>query len=214
MRRRGILAWCVGVLLATAGQTSAQQSPPTTLVSRAQSQILLDMPGLANGRETYQYFGWDSSYAIETSYAAVVASGGEFPRAQIYMRQLGKGRLWTLSRLDENWIRSMGTFFRNVVIVLPDGPRSSTEYVTTLRFTVNGSSCVGFSLRPVSHDRGGSATGNGPVSFDGVYCAAPGPTSGPIDEQAVLRGVYFRRDGAVARAYEGDASPIPDRLRR
>lgn len=189
----------------------AQQ--PSNVVSRAQSLILLDMPQLENGQETYQYFGWNSGFTLETSYAAVVASGG-FPRAQIYMRQLGKGRLWTASHLNEAWVRGLGPFFKDRTITLPDGPKSGTSYVTVMRFTVDSSPCFGFTLRPISHDRGGSATGNGPVSFDGAYCAAPSAAASSIDEQAVMRGVYYRRDGAVVRALEGDSSPIPDRLRR
>lgn len=213
MRAWRILSICTGFVAMAATGALAQQTP-TTVVSRTQSQILLDMPELVSGRETYQYFGWNSGYTLETSYAAVVSTSGEYPRAQIYMRQLAKGMLWTQSRLDENWIRSMGSFFRNVVVVLPDGPKAGTSYVTTVRFTANGAPCLGFTLRPIAHDRQGSATGNGPLSFDGVYCAAPGTAPSAIDEQAVMRGVYYRRESGIARAFEGDGSPIPARLRR
>ena len=206
---------CMAVVVAfsaVAAGVAAQQLP--NVVTRADSQVLLDMPQLENGRETYQYFGWNKGFTQETSYAAVSAASGGFPRAQIYLRQLGKGRLWTGSRLDEAWIRNLGAFFKERQIAFQDGPKTGTSYVTTIRFTVDSSPCLGFMLRPVSHDRQGSATGNGPMSFDGAYCAPPGAAASTIDEQAVLRGVYYRRDGAVLRAFEGDAAPIPDRLRR
>ncbi len=57
------------------GFLKAQQADPSQ-IPRTQSLLLLDMPSLNNAREFYQYFGWNSSFSVETSYAATVPTIG------------------------------------------------------------------------------------------------------------------------------------------
>ena len=100
--RRGMIsASCLLALLAVGDETPAQQR--NTAVSRAQSSVLLDMPGLERGGvERFHYFGWDSSYASETSLALVTAPGDGFPAATAVMQQLGKNWIWRAATLDES----------------------------------------------------------------------------------------------------------------
>ncbi len=194
------------------GFLKAQQADPSQ-IPRTQSLLLLDMPSLNNAREFYQYFGWNSSFSVETSYAATVPTIGLYPRAQVYMRQAGKGILWAHSRLDENWLQSNFRFAKDRPLVISDtGPR--TEYLTTIRFKSDEATCLGFFMRHVTHDRHGSATGTGQVSFDGFYCA---DRETPLTEELeakIISGVYYRSGADIRRAFERDASPIPDKLRR
>ena len=58
-------------------------------VMRQESKLLLAPPLLENGREIYQYGGWNASGGYESSFAAILpAKGGAYPQMQVYSSAL------------------------------------------------------------------------------------------------------------------------------
>jgi hypothetical protein len=191
--------------------TAAAQTPPN--VARDQSAILLDMPGLANGREVFQYLGWNDRFSVEHSYASQVAARADYPRAQVSYYRLTSGFYWRYSVLDEAWIRRFNFFKERKLELTKELPGPSSDYLSTIRFRVDGSDCVGFSMRSVAMGvEGGQSAGT--PAFEGLYCGAAGEALSDDTVRAAIAGVYFRDGGKLRRAYGGDARPIPERLLR
>jgi hypothetical protein len=199
------------MLIAASSPAWAQRN---TSVSRADSNLLLDLPGLGNSLEHYNYFGWDNSFAVETSAASASLPSAQYPRAQVYLLQLAKGYHWRGSDIDEAWVRRVSAFFTGRTIAIESGSGQRTEHLVTRRFRSENAPCLGFIMRHVTHDRYGSATGSGQASVEGIYCGAAGATLDANQERAILAGVYRRIGTEIVRALEGDASPIPTSLRR
>lgn len=201
----GILATLTGI----AGVAAAQSN---TLIPRAQSSVLLDMPGIEDGQETFQYFGWDSSFAAETSVATVQHRSG-FPAAAAILQQLGTGYVWRAARLDEAWIRATAIAVRQKSITITRPGRTGSDgYLNTVLFSSGNTHCVGFDFR--RYAKGIVDGRGGEVGYRGYYCGAPDVKVGEDEIPRIVSGVYHRADGAIRRAYELDVSPIPDRVRR
>lgn len=120
---------------------AAQQNPPKT-ISRHDSKLVLDMPGLNGGKEVFQFSGWNSNYTTERSYAAQVPWSGIYPRAQVYLYVLAPGRIWSQENVvDEAVIKGSVPFLkdRTIVIETPDqgGQNRTAPHVRT-RFSVDG----------------------------------------------------------------------------
>jgi hypothetical protein len=210
---RGLLStMCLLALLAVGDETPAQQK--NTAVSRAQSSVLLDMPGLERGGvERFHYFGWDSSYASETSLALVTAPGDGFPAATAVMQQLGKNWIWRAATLDESWIRQTAFPLKDrPITVTRPGRIGSDGYLNTVLFSSGNVNCVGFDFR--RYAKGIVDATGGEVGYRGFYCGAPGDRIGEDQIARIVAGIYVRDRGTIRRAYELDASPIPDHLLR
>jgi hypothetical protein len=205
-----VAAACLAAAIALPDPASAQQR--NTAVSRSQSNVLLDMPGLENGIEIYNYLGWSSSYSSETSTARVHHRAG-FPAAGVIMQQLGKSYVWRAARLDEAWIRSTAYMVRqNSITITRPGRVGSDGYLNTVLFSSGNTHCVGFDFRRYAV---GIVDGpGGEIGYRGYYCGGPDVKVGEDDIPRIVAGVYHRANGTIRRAYELDASPIPDRVRR
>jgi hypothetical protein len=57
-----------------------------TLVGKDEAHLILDMPGLAQSRESFQTLGWDAIYSHRTFFAAQVARTAAYPRAGLLPR--------------------------------------------------------------------------------------------------------------------------------
>lgn len=210
---RAMGAVCAMILvLSLAVEASAQQR--NTRVSRANSILILDMPGLEGGRDEFHYFGWNSQFSAETSLAAQVPASGNEPYVVVIMQQLGKGWLWRAARLDEAWVRSISPRTRDRKIAITQAAREgSSAYLNYMLFAVDDVPCAGFDFRRYAPGIADTGMG-GEAGFSGVYCAKPGATITEADVQRYVAGVYIRSGGDIRRAYEVDKSPIPDRVRR
>lgn len=198
-------------LALAADPAAAQQA---TRVSRAQSSLLLDMPGLADEFERYDYLGWDASYRVEGHYAYHGSLGGSFPRAQVHMAVLVPGTLWTRNSVTEQLIRGFPFFKERKLELLPASRNISTDYVKTLLFRTGDAECVAFSIRRLSTPGGAGAVDVGTRGFSGIYCGAPGQSLTADLVTSALGGIYYREKGKILRAYELDTRPIPDRVLR
>jgi hypothetical protein len=205
-----VAAACLVAAIALPDPASAQRRDTT--VSRSQSNLLLDMPGLETGIETYNYLGWSESYSMETSTARVHHRTG-FPAAGAIMNQLSKGYVWRAARLDEAWIRSTAYMVRqNSITITRPGRTGSDGYLNTVLFSSGNTHCVGFDFRRYAV---GIVDGQGgEIGYRGYYCGAPDVKVGEDDIPRIVSGVYRRAEGTIRRAFELDASPIPDRVRR
>lgn len=163
-----------------------------TLVSKSEAHLILDMPGLAEARETFQTFGWDARFSKKTFYAAQVAKAGAYPRAQVYYVEIAPNRLWVgHSELTESWLKKLSPFLADKPITVSQAaPDRHSDDFRTLRFAVDKSDCLAFSIM-----LGGVAPGrsDGNVSGTagqvlGFYCSAPGATLVDGDVTAILGG--------------------------
>lgn len=196
-------------LLATSVALAQQRGP----VSRAQSSVLLDMPALEDGVEQFQYLGWDSSFASETSLAVVNARGAAFPVAAVMRQQLGKNWVWQVADLDEGWIRQTAFLLRDRPIrITRPAHVGSDRYLNTVLFTSGDVACVGFDFR--RRPQGIVDAQGGEVGHRGFYCGAPGAALGESDIARIVAGIYERTGDGLRRAYALDTSPIPDRAKR
>ncbi len=187
----------ITALLCAASSAAFAADAPANAVSREQSKIVLDMPGLQGGRELYQYLGWDAAYAQERSYAAQVPRKGLYPRAQVYLTRLAPGRVWTVNKdIDAAFIRGFTPFFKDKAVVMASsGGGGSDAAHRTYRFTVDDVACVFFT------DNSGTATGSNfptgqsgatPWAVTGIYCAAPGAALSDQDVAAVRAGYKIK----------------------
>lgn len=155
------------------GTHAFAQQPAT--ITRDKSKLILNMPGLENSQETYQYFGWSPNYSQETSYAANIARGKTYPRAQVYGRILQPGFVWTrLNDLDEKWIKGFAPFFNDrAVKITRAAPSGSDNRSRTVRFEIDATECVGFSMMSaVGIMLGQTSTSASPnIGTSGIYCA-------------------------------------------
>ena len=207
-----LLGWiATAALVAVAGSAAAQQTD--TRITRAQSQVLIDMPELGTGaRERYDYIGWNARYSVERHYAVALAARGDLPRAQINMRVLSKGFVWTANSLDEAYLRDWPFLKdRSLRVIRPASAITSAE-IQTMWFESGDAECVAFNMRRVARGLMDSQPEAGTAGFDGFYCAAAGTKMTEALADAVLGGIDYRAGGEVRRAHGADQRPIPARL--
>jgi hypothetical protein len=180
-------------------------------VTRQESKLLLDAPLLENGREVYQYGGWDASGGYEASFAAILAAKGAYPQMQVYLHRLASLHQWgSGSDLDEKWLKKFFSFLKDKTIRITAAAPQPGRYLRVVRLSVDQSDCVAFEMRQLDinnsiksdHDRN---------SIAGLYCAPAGvPLTDDLVRQAT-EGVYVRGDNGVERVLKG-ARPVPARL--
>jgi hypothetical protein len=171
---------------------SGRAAEAETAVAKSEAHLILEMPGLTQGRETFQSFGWDARFNRKTFYAAQVAKSGAYPRAQVYYIETAPNRLWVSpTDLTETWLKGLVPFLADKTLILSHArPDYRSDDVRTLRFTVDTAECLAFSIM-----LGGLAPGrsDGTVSGTagqvlGFYCSAPGAILGDSDIAEILGG--------------------------
>jgi hypothetical protein len=182
-------------------------------VTRSESTILLDIPGLADGVGGYEYRGWNSNYSAESSYAFVLARNGDpYPRAQVFYTKLSSSYHWipntdVLTKATQNFL-----FFKDKKVNITQQPTSgSREPVQVMRFEVDGAQCVSFSVK--YYPAIGSTSDVGNSGAEGIYCGAVGESFGQDRIDAVVEGIYVRAKNGIVRFYDVSRKPIPDRVR-
>ncbi len=214
MHRIVLVLACLGIAALPA---SAQQTPKT--IKREESKLVLDMPGLEDGQELYQYNGWDTRYSEERHYAAQAPKRGSYPRAQVYMTLLAPGYLWTVNRpIDEEFVRNFAPFFKDKTIrMVTSAPGGGNATQRLARFEIDSSDCLLFVVTDglsTGSGFGAGATSQSPrPSVRGIYCSAPGVKLGDADIAAVLAGYHIvLNPGVVApprRTAPAAAAPPP-----
>jgi hypothetical protein len=214
MIRASAFMFAASLVVAVLAAAPAGAQARNTAVSRVQSSVLLDMPGIESGGvERFHYFGWDASYASETSLAFVTAAGNAFPAAAAAMQQLGKNWVWRPATLDEAWIRQTAFPLKDrPITVTRPGRIGSDGYLNTVLFSSGNVNCAGFDFR--RYAKGIVDAAGGEIGYRGFYCGAPGDRVGEEQIARIVAGVYVRDRGTIRRAYEHDTSPIPDRVLR
>ncbi len=142
-------------------------------LTKDQSLLALDLPGLTNAREQFQY-EQRPDYTSETYYAAQIAAAGNYPRGQFYYTILAPGRMWaSLRDLDEQWVRAQAPFLDNRQIRnLQVARGGGSETLRTVRFQVDEADCVGISFVIGSINvRSDLSAGTPQGSVRGYYCA-------------------------------------------
>lgn len=201
--RHAFVSTILAVLL-MAGAALAQ--PATNTVPREQSKLQLDMPGLENQRAIHQYFGWNPQYTIETSYAAQTPRAGDYPRAQVYLRLLAPGMVWTVSRdVDARFIQNFAPYFKDKPIkMITSGGGGSNQTQRVYRFEVDGAECVFFAVTEAYAVGGGVATtrsggGNMTSSVVGTYCGAASARLSDDDVAKVLKSYKVVQNPGAAK---------------
>ncbi len=193
---------------------AAQQSPAT--ITRDRSKIVLSMPGLQGGREIYQYMGWDARYHVETSYAAQVSSSGNYPRAQVYVRLLSPGIVWTHNKdITEQSVKSFAPFFKDrAVRMTVTSSGGGNEARRFARFEVDNADCILFHVTdayavggsaPTLHSGGGKLT----PSASGIYCGAQGAKLTDTEIAAVFNGYQIIQNPGASAAAVTPPPPAP-----
>lgn len=176
-------------------------------IAKDQSLLALNLPGIPNAREQYQYLQ-SSNYNYEVYYAIQIANGANYPRGQFFYTVLAPDRIWTDQLdIDEQWIRSQSTFLkdrqiRNVQSVRGGG----SEALRTARFQTDQSECVAVSY--VIGSIGVSAdlsAGSPQASVRGFYCAKSGDALSDDDIRDVLSGIQIGKTSTTR------ASLVPPR---
>ncbi len=177
-------AFCLSL---AAGQAAAQN---ISLITKDQSKLILEMPGMDGGQETFQYFGWNGNYSREIHYAAQGPRSGLYPRAQVYYTKLAPPHEWVIEgRIDEARIGASAQFLKDkkITVTQPDpGGRRERRLV---RFEMDGADCAYFSiiLGGMTFGNESSASGTrGNVS--GFYCGGLGAKLTEADIAAVMNG--------------------------
>jgi tetratricopeptide (TPR) repeat protein len=174
---------------AMASTTPALGQTAWTPVPRAESLIRLELPGLAQSRQSY---AWQSASNMNgIFYVGVqVATTGEYPRGEALTTQAyGFASIQSSSDLDEQRLKSSFTYFRNRTLNVERAlTADSTRDRKVLRFTLEGAGCVAYYVFPSGVDWARAVGGNGSVSVFGYYCGAPGVTLSDTDIQWVLWG--------------------------
>lgn len=204
--------WIVATAVAAAAMSAAAQTA-SERITRRQSQVLLDMPGLGAGaREQYDYIGWNDRYSVERHHAVAVAAGADFPRAQVVMQVLAKGFVWMTNAPTEANIKGW-PFLRDrpLQVLRPAGANNSAE-AQTIWFASGEVECIVFTMRRVARGLVDSQPESGASGFEGFYCAAAGTKMTDALAESVLGGIYYRSHGRVFRAHGSDQRQIPARL--
>lgn len=172
---------------------AAAQAQPKD-VARAESKLLLDMPGLESQRARFQFMGWNSQYTIETSYAAQTMHQGDYPRAQVYLRLLAPGMVWTHAKdIDARSIEGFAPFFKNKRITMfTSGGGGTNHSQRHFRFEVDNADCIYFAATEAYAVGGSVATlrsggGNMTSSVNGIYCGAVGVKLGDEDIAKIFK---------------------------
>ena len=171
------------------------QQPPTNVVPRERSKIVLNLPGFEGGGELYQYMGWDARYTTETSYGAQYPRNGDYPRAQVYLSLLSPGMVWTHAKsIDAAFIQNFAPFFRNRAIkMITSGGGGTNQAQRHFRFQVDAADCIYFSetggfavggSTPGLHSGGGNLTPH----VSGIYCTDQGGTLTDEDIAKIFKG--------------------------
>jgi hypothetical protein len=181
-------------------------------VTRQESKVLLEAPLLQNGREIYEYGGWNASGGQETSYAAIVPAKGAYPRMQVYVETLASLHHWKFGNaLDEKWLKGAFPFLKDKPIQITAQAPQQGAYLRVVRFTVGGTNCAGFEMRAVDAV-GGVNSDESRNSISGFYCAPVGTVLTDDLVKQATEGVYVRGDSGVQRAVKGVSRPVPATL--
>src|SRR4051794_12769493 len=130
MFRRTLAGAAVACLLAL---PVARAEEDRTVVAKGEAHLILDMPGLAQSRESFQTLGWDANYSRRVFFAAQVARAGEYPRAQVYYLELAPNRLMVgQNDVTESWVKKLFPFLADKQITVSAGapPRWSDDFRT------------------------------------------------------------------------------------
>ena len=178
-------------------------------VTRQESKLLLEAPLLENGREVYQYGGWNASGGYEASFAAILSAKGAYPFMQVYFRRLAQLHQWARGAdLDEAWLKKFFSFLKDKRIRITAPAPHVTHYIRVVRFAVDQSECAGFEVRQLN-DANSIKSDTDRNSVYGLYCAPAGvPLTDALVRQAT-EGIYWRGDGGVERLLQGVARPVP-----
>jgi hypothetical protein len=181
-------------------------------VTRQDSKVLIDAPLLENGREIYQYAGWDASGGYESSFAAILSANGPYPLMQVYLQRLAQLHQWARGAdLDEKWLKQYFSFLRDKTIRITVPAPRVTHYVRVVRFAVDQSECAGFDIRQLN-DANSIKSDTDRNSVYGLYCAPAGvPLTDDLVKQAT-EGIYWRSGSGVERVLQGVARSVPAHL--
>jgi hypothetical protein len=187
------MAAACGCLVALAGGLpGARAAENKTVVGKGEAHLILDMPGLAQSRESFQTLGWDAIYSRRVFFAAQVARGAEYPRAQVYYLELAPNRLAIAQNdVTEGWVKTLFPFLADKRIAA-SGPAAirHSDDLRTLRFAVDGTDCLAFSimlggLAPGRSDGNVSGTAGQILGF---YCSRQGARLAESDIADILGG--------------------------
>ena len=182
-------------------------------VTRQESKLLLVPPLIENGREVYQYGGWNASGGYESSFAAILpAKGGSYPQMQVYFQRLAALHEWSRAvDLDEKWLKQYFSFLKDKTIRITVPAPSMNRYLRVVRFAVEQSECAAFDMRQLDdHNNYKSDTDRNAISA--LYCAPAGvPLTDDLVRQAT-EGIYLRGGNGVERMLKGVARPVPANL--
>ena len=182
-------------------------------VTRQESKLLLVAPLLENGREIYQYGGWDASGGYESSFAAILSAKGAYPQMQVYLHRMAALHQWgSGSALDEKWLKRSFSFLKDKTIHITAAAPQPGRYLRVVRLAVDQSDCAGFEMRQLDINNSIKSDSER-NSVSGLYCAPAGvPLTDDLVRQAT-EGIYVRGDNGVERLLQGVARPVPATLR-
>jgi hypothetical protein len=163
-----------------------------TVVGKREAHLILDMPGLAQSRESFQTLGWDAVYSRRVFFAAQVARAADYPRAQVYCLELAPNRLAIAQNdVSEAWVKKLFPLLATKPVAGAGAAaiRRSDDF-RTLRFAVEGTDCLAFSimlggLAPGRSDGNVSGTAGQILGF---YCSAQGASLAVSDIADILGG--------------------------
>jgi hypothetical protein len=182
-------------------------------VTRQESKLLLEAPLLENGREIYQYGGWDASGGYEGSFAAILSPKGGYPFMQVYFQRLAQLHQWSRGAdLDEAWLKKFFSFLKDKTIRITAPAPHVTRYIRVVRFAVDQSECAGFDIRQLN-DAHSIKSDTDRNSVYGLYCAPAGIALTDDLVRQATEGIYWRSDSGVERLLQGVARPMPASLR-
>ncbi len=185
--KQGFLALAVSIATIVAAATPVLAQMKVTPVARNDSRLRLDLPGLKVARE---FYGWaqDSNMNGITYIAAQVAQRAELPRGESYTNQAyGFASIQASPPLTEERLKAFGYLKERKLTVERSLTPDSRGDKQVLRFTVDGTDCVGFDILPFGVD-GTRMGGGGEARVFGYYCGPPNVPLTDNDVQWVLWG--------------------------
>ena len=181
-------------------------------IAKAESNLLLVLPFLESGRQSFQDAGWNAQATAKTAYAAVVSPSGAYPRAQVYSTEIAPMSYWRSGFvLDAVWIKDKFPFFKDKDVQITIPAPSTDAYVRRVQFTAGAATCVGFDLRQAGIPAAFNST-ESLHSVSGIYCPPAGTALTDELFQRVVEGIFVRRNGKVERAVPGTNKPLPAEL--
>lgn len=198
------------------GQNASAQTPTPTTISREDSLLRADVPGLTGAkREAYRVAPvsnyWGNAYLL-----GQVAVSGNYPRTEA---QLMKGNYpdnyVESKKIDIDLIKRNYSFLREKQInESPELKLQDSDARHFFAFSSETASCFAFNIIPDSYQQrytNGYLGGN--VGVTGYYCGPPGVPLTANDVQWVLWGYQVRQQsGASIRLAAAPGTPVSERL--